>query len=188
MNDSGKEFVEFWDWAIAKGLMKKNTAKALATACRQVLSIDEDWETKNISSLDVDGIINRFINLRSMNVTPEVLNTYARRFKQAVQLFIQYSRDPSDWKPRVQTSSNPKPKATKFDRIKNSQGSQDTSETAVSDEKAFTSPPLVEYPFPLRDNCIIRLKLPSDLKVAEVQRLAAFMQALALDFTPSRTM
>jgi hypothetical protein len=44
----------------------------------------------------------------------------------------------------------------------------------------------VEYPFPLRENCIVRLKLPSDLKVAEVERLAAFIRTLALDFAPDR--
>ena len=187
MNDTGKEFLEFWDWAISKGLMKKNTAKALATASRQVLSIDEDWETKKITGLDVDDIINRFINLRSMDVKPENLNTYGRRFRQAVELFLQYRQDPSNWKPRVRTSSNRKLRVTKPDRAKGLQVSHNTDEIAVSDVRASESLSLVDYPFPLRDNCILRLKLPSDLKIADVERLAAFMRTLALDFTPSQT-
>jgi len=186
MNTTGKGFVEFWDWAISKGLMKKNTAKALATASKQVLGIDEDWETKDVSNLNADDIVNRFTNLRSVDVKPENLNAYGRRFKKALELFMQYWHDPSSWKPSSQTSSNLKLKSTKLDRTKGSQVSHNANEIVVPDTGPFTSLGLVEYPYPLRDNCIVCLKLPSDLKIADVERLAAFMQTLALDFTPSR--
>ena len=40
---------------------------------------------------------------------------------------------------------------------------------------------LVEYPYPLRETGSAYLRLPSDLKVAEVKRLAAFMMTFAVD-------
>jgi hypothetical protein len=43
---------------------------------------------------------------------------------------------------------------------------------------------MVEYPFPLRQGRLAYLKLPVDLTAAEVKRLTAFMNTLAVEVDP----
>lgn len=40
---------------------------------------------------------------------------------------------------------------------------------------------IIEYPFPLRKDTTVRLALPRDLTLAEVDKLAAFMRTVALE-------
>ena len=181
MERSGKQFVEFWDWAFNKGLMKENTAKSLAVASKQIISVDENWETLDVLNIDVDDLLARFKNLRGKDFKPDSLNVYEHRFRQAVDLFLQHSRDPANWKFKGKTS-NRKAKSDKSDDQRNSP--QD-SENEIIPPNTVSSNSLIVYPFPLRDNCMIKLNLPSDLKVAEVERLAAYIRTLALDFKPS---
>ena len=39
---------------------------------------------------------------------------------------------------------------------------------------------MMEYPYPLRDGQLVRLVLPRDLTLAEVERLYAYMKTLAV--------
>ena len=39
----------------------------------------------------------------------------------------------------------------------------------------------MEYPFPLREGRPVFLRLPMDLKLAEVSRLTAYLKTLAVD-------
>lgn len=184
METTGKQFVEFWGWVSSKGLMNDNTAKSFSAAVRQVISIDENWETLDVSGINVDDLLQRFRNVRSKDFKPDSLNVYGRRFKQALDLFLQYIRDPAGWKFNGrQITYSRKPKAEKSDKQQqNSQSSESVDEVTFPQLANLVS--LIEYPFPLRDNCVVRLKLPPDLKIAEVERLSAFVRALALDFTP----
>jgi hypothetical protein len=43
---------------------------------------------------------------------------------------------------------------------------------------------LVEYPFPLRAGKLGYLRLPADLRMAEVRRLSAYLATLAVDSDP----
>ena len=183
---SGKEFIDFWGWAAEKGSMNGNTARALSAAAKRVMSIDADWESKDVSKINADEHIVRFNNLSSREFKPESLQAYARRFKQSLSLFMEFQRDPANWKPSAVISPPRKARAPRQDSPKN--GFQDSgfqgSEGSVNDElETQPAQSFMEYPFPLRESCIVRLRLPSDLKVSEVERLSAFMKALAIDFS-----
>ncbi len=176
MDTTGRSFVEFWAWASNKGLMNKNTAQSLATASKKVVSIDENWETIEISTLDVNELLHRFRNLRNKDFKPASLQVYERRFKQALELFLSYAKDPANWKYQGQVSANRKTKASNKRDIR----------TPDSDIHQYTSQlsttvPMVDYPYPLRENCIVRMKLPVDLKVSDIDRIMAFLKTLVID-------
>jgi hypothetical protein len=180
METTGKDFVEFWGWASEKGGMNKNTALSLATSARRVISIEENWETVDVSTINVDDLVLKFRNMRKKEFTPDSLQVYERRFKQALHLFLEYHRDPVNWKFNNQTSTTRKPKVS----------SRRISHSLKTEMERFTSQPLtpgsmVEYPYPLRENCIVRMKLPIDLKMAEIERLIAFLRTLVIDSSTS---
>lgn len=183
MSTTGKEFVEFWSWVVSKGLMKGNTARSLGAASRQVLGIDDDWESRDVSAIDVDDTLRRFKNIRQKDFKPESLNAYERRFQQALSLFLEYKRDPANWKFVGHEGSSRRARGSKGNSSSEEQGIHDFSEGTSGD--AIPPVSLMEYPFPLREACIVKLRLPYDLKVSEVERLSAFMRALAIDFSVS---
>ena len=176
MESTGKQFVEFWSWASEKGLMNENTAKSYAAPVRQIISVSEGWETMDVSTADADDLVRRFKNVRGKDFKPDSLNAYSRRFKQALDLFLKYVRDPASWKFKGYTNIGRKAKTEKAEKQRDS--SENTVEGHVSSVGCST--PMVDYPFPLRDNCIVRLRLPADLKIADVERLTAFMKTLTL--------
>lgn len=174
---SGKAMVEHWNWAAAKGLMNANTAGALRAACSQVLSVLDGWETTDIRTINIDDVFRRFQNKRSKDFKPESLETYRRRFSHAVRLFLEYADNPASWKAPSQGRSTRKQK---------NGGNGGEGADRVPDRSPTGSSPgaaLVEYPFPLREGRLAYLRLPADLKVAEVRRLTAYLNTLAIDST-----
>ena len=176
VDTSGKSFVAHWRWAADKGLMNSNTANALRAACTQVLAVTENWETLDVRTIDIDDICRRFQNKRSKDFKPDSLDAYKRRFGQAVKLFLDYANDPSSWKVPAQERSSRKAKKS---------AGAGNGEVVVTTPPRLTSAPvasgLVEYPFPLREGRLAYLKLPADLKLAEVKRLTAYLSTLAVD-------
>jgi hypothetical protein len=170
---TGKEFIEHWNWAAEKGVMKKNTALGLRAACTQVLNTVDGWESVNIKSLNVEDALTRFQNLKHKSFKPAVLDTYKRRFRQALASYLKYLDDPAGWKPRSVERSPSSEKAN---------GGERQLEVGRTTMHEIPQTGLVEYPYPLRDNQIVRLVLPRDLKSSEVKRLSAFMATLTVDY------
>ena len=175
IDTSGKAMVEHWKWAAEKGLMNPNTAGALRGACSQVLSVLDGWESTDVRTVNIDDVFRRFQNKRNKDFKPESLEAYKRRFSHAVKLFLEYADNPSSWKAPSQGRSMRREKnggngGERADKV------PDRSPTASS-----AGAGLVEYPFPLREGRFAYLRLPADLKVAEVKRLTAYLNTLAID-------
>jgi hypothetical protein len=183
MNTTGKQLVEHWTWAAERGQMNRNTAGALRTACLHVLGVQDNWEQIDVTSLDVDDLIRRFQNLRAREFNPASLNAYARRFRNAVTSFLEYTKNPAGWKP----SARPPKVGTNSDGRATSRAKETAEDRGDTEQPTGDATPapsvkgLIEYPFPLRENLVARLMLPRDISAAEAKRLYGFMMALAVD-------
>lgn len=180
---TGKDFEEFWAYASEKGLMKSATARALQSAVRQVIRVEDNWQELDITQLDVDQLLNRFKNTRAKDYKPESMADYEKRFRLALKKFLEFKRDPSSWKSGGQQNSSRKSKTEKSSSAKSGAIIEDVIQSLVPQTMAMGTQ-LMEYPFPLREGCVVRLKLPMDLKTSEVDRLGAFMRTIASDFAP----
>jgi hypothetical protein len=178
MDTTGKALVDFWKWAGDKGLVNSNTASARRAACSQVLGVMEDWETLDVSALNVDDVFRRFTNKRNKDFTPKSLGTYKSRFTNALSDFLAHSKNPESWKPSMQDRA-----ATTTTRkaVKNGNGTTPPEPTPAKDDVLPGRVGLVEYPFPLREGRFAYLRLPVDLKAADVKRLTGFLNTLADD-------
>jgi hypothetical protein len=177
---TAKALIAHWDWASEKGLMNTTSARLLRTASEQVLSIEEGWENQDVDGLDIEETFRRFQNLKGRNLAPQSLKDYKRRFSQAVTSFLDYVRDPSNWKGPV--TERPK----KADSSSENHSGQRVKPTASNSRRAQPSSigsngQLIEYPFPIRVGVTARISLPSDLTAAEGKRLANFIGSLAID-------
>jgi hypothetical protein len=177
MDNTGKACVEFLKWAPKKGLMNAHTATAMRVACSQVLGVLENWENLDVAALDTEDVFTRFMNLKGKNFKPESLTTYKSRFTRGIAMFLEHSKNPAGYKPKIQsTQRRTKPVAT-----------NGTPDAPTAPHVPDAAPPstartgLVDYPFPLREGRFAYLKLPADLTAADVKRLTAYLNTLALE-------
>lgn len=177
MDTSGKALVAFWKMAGNKGLVNQNTAGAKRAACSQIMGVLDDWETIDVSSLDVEDVFRRFTHKRGADFTPASLGTYKSRLVQAVTEFLAYTKNPAGWRPnapeRAPATRAAKPAAATPQK---ENGNEEAHPDSLPNRTG-----LVEYPFPLREGRFAYLRLPVDLKMADVKRLTAYLGALADD-------
>jgi hypothetical protein len=174
VESTGKDFVAHWAWAAKQGILKENTAGALRAAAQAVIEIDPNWQNLDVTKLDVDGLVKRFKTVKSKNYKPKSLKEYDRRFRKAHASFLEYLKDPSEWKPvqeRAPRGNGDNPEGRR----------PDFPAKPAASSPAQPSPGFVEYPFPLREGRIVRMSLPTDLKAAEVKRLSAFLGTLVVE-------
>ncbi|MEK7953552.1 hypothetical protein [Luteolibacter soli] len=184
MDTSGKALLEHWTWAASKGLMNSATAASLKSASAKVIGILDDWETSDVRKIDTEDLILRFQNLHARDFTPSSLETYASRFRKAVQLFNDYVSNPAGWR----VSGRPK-KAKAKEEIRKNGGTSGTDlpqssppGNGVDDKPLHGETHLISYPFPLRRGLTVKLSLPEDLTSIEAKRLGAFLMTLSSEF------
>lgn len=184
MDTTAKNLVEFLDKAGTTGRIKPDMAGQLSSTARMILGIEQDWEEIDVAHLDTEGLLARFKNLKGLEYAPRSLTEYERRFRRSIKMFLDYVQNPSGWKHNGQARQNKKTgtqKATTKQEHKARQVAQgetiETSNVAINPAGIQ----MMEYPFPLRESCIVRLRLPADLNVTEVERLATFMRSVVVD-------
>jgi hypothetical protein len=137
--------------------------------------VEKSWEGINIRELDVEGLIERFENLRAGDYKQETLNVYGRRFRRAIELFLAYLEDPSSWKPLTRKGGV---KDAGRDMMIEGRGEL---RPPVSADKDVDASGLMNYPFPLREDCVVQLNLPKILSKKDIERLASFLNALVME-------
>jgi hypothetical protein len=176
--ETGKTLIDFWSWAADKGVMNKNTAAGLRSACIQVLGVADDPAQVDIASLDVEDFLNRFQNLRKQRFKPQVLEAYKRRFRNAVKSYKEYIENPGTWKSVSQDRSGG---ADRRQRASNASAPSTGSSGGVSRSRAgLSAVGCEEYPFPLRPGVMARLILPVDITRDEARRIKAFVDMLVV--------
>jgi hypothetical protein len=176
MENNARSLVDHWSWAADKGLMNRNTAAGLRSACTRVLTvIGDDWEKTDVTELDVEDLLIRFQNLTKKDFRPQVLEVYKQRFRKALASYMEYLQNPGGWKPGTQE----KPAASqRHDRSPKRPSTTTTVSAGTTANRVGVGE--VEYPFPLRPGVMARLILPANLTQQDVDRLAAFMAMLVV--------
>lgn len=182
---TGAGAMEFLDWAIEKGRLKKSTGQSMKTAVKEVLSStegEESWEGVDLDSLDVEDAVERFETLRAMKFSPGSLNTYKARFKKSLAMFEDFRADPGSWKPTVKPrAQSSKGSASQATRSGSAGSGQAATPPAAPTRPAAHRPTTITYPFPIRDGMLAAIEIPADLTRREAARLTAFIQSLAID-------
>jgi len=176
METSARALIDHWSWAAQKGLMNRNTAGGLRSACSRVLeALGEDWEQMNVAELDVEETLVRFQNLKKKDFRPQVLEEYKQRFRKAIRSYLDYLANPGSWKPTAQE----KPTASQRNG-RDRKSSAPLAQPLPSQPSPRHGSDEIEYPFPLRSGVMARLILPKDLSRDDVSRLSAFMGMLVV--------
>lgn len=175
------KFLEFLDYVKDKGLIKGSTAAGRRSAAEKVfVPILGEQEREDVTSVDLDDVMNRFNNLEGKNYTPGSLYTYQSRLKSALDDFELYVSNPLGF--RSGTQSRERRVKTKDDE-RPSQESKTVGQpdTGVSRHSAGALSSSI-MPIQLRQDLVIHIQgLPFDLTSAEAKKLANVILALASD-------
>lgn len=176
---SKTDLLKFLDFMADKGLMKKSTAASRKAAINTLLSILENDELADLRGLDIDAVVQRFSNLKPLDMKPASLGVYRSRLASSLDELERYNRDPTGYKPNVSTKRVGKVKAAEasnnaeFDRNIRSQKRQ--TEAQVIDEVET-----IVFPIPLRPGIIVKVSgIPSDLLPEEAEKIGSVILALS---------
>jgi hypothetical protein len=178
---SGDDLLDFLAHAGERGLMPAATARALAVASRQVLSILSDEERADVRRLDTAAAAKRFANKRAKDFNPTSLREYGRRFQRAIDLFSQWLENPAEFSVPTRTTAPARKTARAVAARTGSEG-----HAAVENHNVAVAPPPASGGYqsavPIRPGVVVTiLNIPADLSKVEADRLAQFVRMLAID-------
>lgn len=173
--------VEFLDWTADKGLMAKNTVGGRKAAVGAVLGVLAPEETSDVTTVDLDSAMARFVNLQGKKYNTSSLNVYKSRTNAAISDFRDWLADPLAFKPHLNKSdkkTSPKSaKAKTYTATKNHIDDNQTPSSLSSLHQATAN----VFPIPIRENVVVRIhNLPFDLTAAEADKIANVVKAMAM--------
>lgn len=188
MEAIGKDLVDFWNWTADKGLVHRDTAGGLRSACKTVLSTvePEGWETLDLRQIDVEPFLTRFERLKQ-GVKPQSLRVYQARFRSGLASYLSYLESPSIWQFQGRAAAGAENNGEVRRRARPAKAPRPTkkaSERVAAEIPPAVPPPapgMITHQVPLRPNLIIPVTLPVNLTKSDVSRMNAFLSAVAFD-------
>lgn len=180
-NRSREALSEFLDYVENKGLSPAPTIQGRKAATNRVLSILSPEEAADVTVLDLDDVMSRFMNLNGNTYTPESLRAYRGRTGNAIKDFKSYLENPMGFRP-AKSPFKLKPKGEKT-----TQNAKPAPASAIGQPRVPepASPPsqmprVNIIPIPIRADLVVHVEgVPFNLTGAEARRIANVILALA---------
>ena len=155
----------------------------MRTGCAKVLSIEDDPATVDLRTADVGEIIRRFRNRSRTEIKEQSLDEYERRFRQAVTMYRKWLDDDPEWRPKSRPAGGSSAGSKKSDSAATTgqRGSAKGSDKQSIVPEPPALPGMVTYPIVIRAGVQGKIILPENLTKKEAQRVANFVNALALE-------
>jgi uncharacterized protein YcbX len=173
--------VGFLDWTADKGIMAKNTVNGRKAAVSSVLGILDPEEQGDITAIDLDSVMTRFVNLQGKKYNTSSLNVYKSRTNAAINDFKAWLADPLSFKPngnKAEKKASPKP-AKKAGATLQSAALETPPNVQMGQAQQSTSANV--FPIQIRENLVVRIHgLPFDLTKPEAERIANVVRAMAM--------
>lgn len=176
---SRRSLLEFLDFAGNKGLINSATVSARKAAVNKVLGILTEEEVVDVTSLDLDRVMDRFFNLNRSEYKPESLAAYKSRVRSSIEDFAAYEANPLGFRPA--SSSGPRKSGEKRKEAPSNGGGESQS-TVRMDDGPTMRPAAANsiMPIPIRADLTVFVQgLPYDLTKAEANKIANVIKALA---------
>ena len=173
--------IEFLDWTADKGHMAKNTVGGRKAAVNAVLGVLDPEEKGDVTAVDLDSAMTRFVNLQGKKYNTSSLNVYRSRTNAAIGDFRKWLDDPLSFKPQAtKIEKKPQSKGTKAPKEAAAKGMQ-TDQQQPSTQSSPHQASANVFPIPIRENIVVRIHgLPFDLTASEAEKIANVVKAMAM--------
>jgi hypothetical protein len=179
-NRSLKDLLEFLEYLGEKGLMPRSTAVGRKAACGKVLGVLDPEELSDVTNIDLGNAMERFINLEGRKYNPSSLGVYRSRVSSSIAEFSSYLENPAAFKinngqKKPQVDGQRKNVANKSNKVGL------TIQPAVQRSEMMSAPNANVFPIPIRADVVVRVHgLPFDLTIAEAEKIASVVKAMAM--------
>lgn len=180
---AAKDLLGFLDYALDKGLGKKETLKTRIVSVGRIVDVVGVDEFADVREVDTDHIMERFVNLEGTKFSPGSLASYKSRLNSTISDFLRWKENPSNYRPKGQRASRPKVGGSEWpeERVQNANPDLERSHKAHNDVESTGTGDVSTFPIPLRQGLIVKLVgLPHDLTQHEAQRIANIVKAMAI--------
>jgi hypothetical protein len=180
INYSLNDFTAFMDMVGNKGIINPATASTRKISASQVLKVLEEEEKADLRKIVLDDVFTRFANLHSAQFTPGSLKTYKSRTKSALEDFLSWKNDPTNFKPSI-SSKKPRGKVAKKESgatiVSSSQNPTENNSSVIYPTFSSSADAI---PIRIRPDVVVNvMNVPHDLTSAEAQKIARVMEAHA---------
>ena len=192
---SGAALIKFLTYVGSKGYVNGSTIAGFKTAARKVLlvTLGEQWESINVTNQDSNDLQSRFTNLTKGKFDVASVSAYIYRFETSLHMYKAYLENPLSTPSLASRNKEvTRPTGTRNSTRTTAAGKQ--REKSVYKRSATGDTPaslreghenqderIVRYPFPLREDLMVWVHLPTDLTLREAKRLVGFIESLAID-------
>lgn len=172
--------MDFLDWTAEKGVMAKNTVAGRKAAAGKVLGVLEPEELSDVTAVDLDSAMIRFVNLQGKSYNTSSLNVYKSRTNAAINDFERYLSDPLAFKPQPSKLDRKAGAAPK--KKPHTKPSEPGNQTKIAELISPPSQTANVFPIQIRESLVVRIQgLPFDLTKAEAERIANVIKAMAME-------
>lgn len=161
----------FLDLAVQRGDLPQARGTNLRVAARKVLDVAGD-EDLDLRTVNLDELFHRFHIKSRVDLSDASRQTYEKRFRDAVDMYLRSLNDDQSWK-----TPQRKPKSGMSTRRATMPVSVPEAEEASV--LTISGTRLTKFPVPLRRGVEAQLCLPDDLTEHEAKRISKIVEALA---------
>lgn len=172
----------FIDLLSSKALMNRETLRSRRMAAERLMTVLDNEERLDLSTLDIDHLATRFGNQHA-DSHPRTLQDYQQRFKSLLTDFFAWREDPVNFKPSTATRM---PRRRKGNSTvapgKPAEGRGNQAKTSHGDDQPPPdSDKLLTVPVSLRPGLVVQLvNVPVDLSGTEAERISNIIKAYAV--------
>lgn len=169
--------IEFVDYLIDKGYVPRAAGTNWKGAARTVLTRleGEDFGSKNVSEISIDDYLARFEVVARGHLKQESAQTYAKRFRTALDAYVRFLTDENWTPPAIRPAASKRTGAP-------SVGARGGAGAPGNElDVGIVTGDHIDYPFPLRSGEMARVRLPARLDQGDAERLATFIRTLVFE-------
>lgn len=174
---SRADLLKFLDWMAEKGLLPSNTASSRKASANKVLALLSEEEAQDVTSVDVDDLIQRFGTKFGQQYDPSSVLTYKSRLRSALEDFRSYCNNPVGFRPSGRVQQRPRAQR----EAAGAKAEPTATELPVRRDAALPPPSTQVLPIAIRADVTVQIgNLPFDLTEAEAKRIANVVLAYAI--------
>jgi hypothetical protein len=177
---SKQALLDFLDYLGNNGLMKAATVASRKAAVNTLLSILPNEEVADLSNLDIETLVHRFLNKKGGEFKPESLRVYKSRLSSTLEDFESYKRNPLGFKPQVSVRDRTTRNSTRDKpNLPPTVAKIGTADAHITE--SFTSKiEEIVFPIPIRKGVIVKVAgIPADLTPEEATKIGNVILALS---------
>lgn len=192
---TGAGLMRFYEVQLKKHVLSEGVVSPLRSASKRILEVEDDPDSVDLTTLDVDGLVHRFRIKNRAQLTDMSFAAYESRFRRGLGMYSRWLAHDPNWagKVRSQGGGPAKNKTTKNavssrhigkniqPTLERGTADQEPNSVAAQVAHVDSQPELFDYHVALVDSKVTAiLRLPRTYTTGDAARMAALINALAV--------